>query len=345
MTTTDPAIRALLVESSPLDRTQLILLLQRDGDITVIGEAATGAEAVGIFARTKPDVVILNLHLEDGSSHHAIEQIMAHTPTPILVLSATLDDRGSPGAMEALVAGAADLLPTCRGWIAELGVELRRAVRQIHKIRVIRHPRRRLNSTPRHRRDRHPEQHPVVAMAASTGGPAALATLLAGLAGLPAPMLIVQHLHPEFTNRLVEWMARISPLPVTTAEHGQIPRAGCIYVAPSKMHLRVGPSLRLELGPEPESPHLPSADQLFLSVAEQAGAAAVGVLLTGIGDDGARGLLEIHRRGGQTLAQDEATCAVFGMPQAARRIGAVTDLKPVTQLAAAINQAVRKVRA
>jgi two-component system chemotaxis response regulator CheB len=343
MTATNPAIRALIVAGSATVRSQLILLLQRDGDIAVIGEAASGAEAVESVARTGPDVVILDLHLDDGSSHHAIEQIMAHTPTPILVLSTAIDERGSPGAVEALVAGAVDLLPTCRGWTAEMGVELRRAVRQIHKIPVIRHLRGRLNGAPHHP-GWQPEQHPLVAMAASTGGPAALATLLAGLAGLPAPVLIVQHLHAEFTDRLVEWMARVSPLPVTMAKHGQLTCPGCVYVAPGRVHLRLGPDQSLDLDPEPASPHRPSADQLFLSVAERAGAAAVGVLLTGIGDDGARGLLEIRRQGGQTLAQDEASCAVFGMPQAAQRIGAVTDLKPVTQLAAAIHQAVRKVR-
>jgi two-component system chemotaxis response regulator CheB len=283
--------------------------------------------------------------LDDGSSHHTIEQIMARIPTPILVLSPTIDDRGSPGAVEALVAGAAELLPTCIGWTADLGIELRRAVRQIHKIRVIRHPRGNLNSSPTHGPYQHPEQHALVAIAASTGGPSALATLLAGLAGLTAPVLIVQHLHPDFTDRLVDWMSRVSALQVMTAEHGQIPRAGCVYLAPGGVHLRVGPDLRLELDPEPASPHRPSADQLFLSVAERAGATAVGVLLTGIGDDGARGLLAIRRRGGWTLAQDEASCAVFGMPQAAQRIGAVNDLLPITQLAAAINQAVRKVRA
>jgi two-component system chemotaxis response regulator CheB len=210
---------------------------------------------------------------------------------------------------------------------------------------VIRHPRGNLTSSPTHAPYQHPEQHPLVAIAASTGGPSALATLLAGLAGLTAPVLIVQHLHPDFTDRLVDWMSRVSALQVMTAEHGQIPRAGCVYLAPGGVHLRVGPDLRLELDPEPASPHRPSADQLFLSVAERAGATAVGVLLTGIGDDGARGLLAIRRRGGWTLAQDEASCAVFGMPQAAQRIGAVTDLLPITQLAAAINQAVRKVRA
>jgi two-component system chemotaxis response regulator CheB len=181
----------------------------------------------------------------------------------------------------------------------------------------------------------------VVAMAASTGGPSALATLLAGLAGLPAPVLVVQHLHPEFTGGLLGWMSRVSALPVEMAEHGQVARPSRVYLAPGGVHLRLGASLRLELDAQPVTTHRPSADVLFASVAEHAGAAAVGVLLTGMGEDGARGLLAIHDRGGHTLGQDEESCAVFGMPRAAQRLGAVTDLRPLSQLAAAVRYAVR----
>jgi two-component system chemotaxis response regulator CheB len=345
MTPAEPAIRALIVASSSRESDRLGELLGRDGDIVVLEAASTSTEAVEIVARSAPDVVILDLRPGDDGTHQAIEQIMARTPTPILLLARhERFDRDSRTVVEAFVAGAADVLPTRIGQNAEFGAEFRRAVRQIHRIKVIRHPRGNLNGAPGHNHDRHPEQRPVVAIAASTGGPAALATLLAGLAGLPAPVLIVQHLHPEFTGRLVEWMSRVSPLPVTTAEHQQIPRAGCVYVAPGQLHLRLGAGFRLELDPEPAGTHRPSADQLFESVADRAGAAAVGVLLTGIGDDGARGLLAIRRHGGQTLAQDKASCAVFGMPQAALRLGAVTGLMPLTMLPAAIQHAVRRIR-
>jgi two-component system chemotaxis response regulator CheB len=339
-------IQVLVVEDSDLQRDQLNSVLQQDGDIAVTGRATTGAEAIGMVARAQPHVVILNLHLPDGSSQHAIEQIMARTPTPILALSTRIDDRHSPSAIEALVAGALDALPTPIRWTPELGAELRRTVRLLRKVKVIRHPRGGLpkmlgrNSAPS------PGQSPVVAIAASTGGPSALATVLSGLGGLGAPVLVVQHLHSEFTGGLLDWMSRVSALPVEIARHGQTARAGHVYLAPGGAHLRLGSELRLELVATPTSMHRPSADQLFLSVAERAGWLGVGALLTGMGDDGAAGLLQIHRQGGRTFAQDEASCAVFGMPRAAQRLGAVADadMLPLDHIAAALRRAVLGVR-
>ena len=185
----------------------------------------------------------------------------------------------------------------------------------------------------------------MVAIAASTGGPTALATLLSGLGGLMAPVLVVQHLHPDFTGGLLVWMSRASALPVEMAEQGHVPEPGHVYLAPGDLHLRLGPGFRLDLNPAPPSIHRPSADQLFRSVAEQAGAAGVGVLLTGMGEDGARGLLEMQQTGGRTLGQDKASCAVFGMPRAAQLMGAVKDLLPLDQLADAVRRAVSEIRA
>jgi two-component system, chemotaxis family, protein-glutamate methylesterase/glutaminase len=208
---------------------------------------------------------------------------------------------------------------------------------------VIREPRRALPE-PVDRRAAGRGQQPVVAMAASAGGPSALATILAGLGGLAAPVLVVQHLHPDFTRGLFDWLAGESSLPVEMAQHDQSVLPGHVYLAPGALHLRLAANRRMELSAAPATIHRPSADQLFLSVAEHAGSAAVGVLLSGMGDDGARGLLEIHRRRGHTFGQDEASCAVFGMPQAAQRLGAVTDLLPPDRVASAIHRAVAAIR-
>jgi two-component system, chemotaxis family, protein-glutamate methylesterase/glutaminase len=169
--------------------------------------------------------------------------------------------------------------------------------------------------------------------------------VLSGLGGLPAPVLVVQHLHPDFTGGLVDWMARVSALPVEVARDGQPAVAGRAYLAPGLHHLRLGAGGRLELTDTPASLHRPSADELFGSLAERAGPAGTGVLLTGMGEDGARGLLRLHRAGGCTFAQDEASSAVFGMPQAAYRMGAVTGLLPLEKIAAAVHRAVAGVRA
>jgi len=338
-------IRALVVDGvlGASQRRQLVDALQGDGDISVVASSTAAAHAVECVTGSRPDIVILDLHLRAGESQYAIEQIMAHAPTPILVMSA-VEDRNSVSVVRALVAGALDALPRPEQWTAALGAELRQSVRQVTSVRVIRHPR---GGKARERRASAAasRRHPVVAIAASTGGPSALAILLAGLAGLQAPVLVVQHLHADFTHGLVEWMSRVSALPVETAAHDVVARAGRVYFAPGGAHLHYTAAGRLQLAASPETVHRPSADELFASVADHAGPAAIGVLLTGMGDDGAKGLLAIRRAGGRTVAQDEASSAVFGMPNAAARLGAVTELLPLDKLAAAIQRAVREVRA
>ena len=333
-------IRAVVVEDSTATRALVVRILQADGDIVVVGQAASSADAIERTVELRPDVVTLDLYLPDGGGRHVIEQIMAQAPTPILVLSHSVDDRRSASVVDALVAGALDALPKPERWTAELESQLRRSVRVLHKVHVIRHRR----ASPERGSDCRENGAPAglrrtVAIAASTGGPSALATLLAGLAGTAAPVLVVQHLHRDFTAGLIDWMARVSALPVELAEHGRVPRPGRVYVAPGGLHLRLGADSRLALSPDPVTVHRPSADELFLSVAEHAGRGAIGVLLTGMGDDGAKGLLAIKEHGGRTFAQDEASSAVFGMPAAARRLGAVEDMMPPESLARAITAA------
>lgn len=309
----------------------------------VVGQAGNAADAVERAHLLRPDIITLDLYLPDGGGRDVIEQIMAKVPTPILVLSHVDDDRRSPSVVEALVAGALDALPKPEQWTSDQEVQLRRSVRLLHKVHVIRHPRRgRKADAVGTSRPAPATAHRVVAIAASTGGPSALAIVLAGLGGSTAPVLVVQHLHPDFTTGLIDWMSRVSALPVELAEHRQAPRPGRVYVAPGGVHLRLGADSRLELDPEPVTIHRPSADELFFSVAERAGRAAIGVLLTGMGDDGAEGLLAIQQRGGCTLAQDEASSAVFGMPSAAQRLGAVTQMLPPAELGRAIAEATQQ---
>ncbi|MEO5833365.1 MAG: chemotaxis protein CheB [Nakamurella sp.] len=343
MTAAGPLIRALLVQANSLQRTQLIEALQRDGDIRVLGPVSAATEAISTVQQEKPDIVIIDLRLSGGDSRYAVEQIMACCPTPIMMLLGGLDDRHSTPAVEAMVAGALDALRTPTPGDARAETALRHSVRQLRKVIVIRHPRGgRAVAVPRLIRGSRP---PVVAIGASTGGPSAVSTVLAGLAGLTAPVLVVQHLHPDFTSGLLDLLSRASPLPVRMAAHGQQLLPGTVYLAPGHLHLKLGAGGRIELDPLPLGLHRPAVDELFSSVANHAGACGVGVLLTGMGEDGARGLLELHRSGGRTLAQDQATSVVFGMPQAAARLGAVTDLLPLNQLAPAIIRAVNLVHA
>jgi two-component system chemotaxis response regulator CheB len=343
----------VVVEDSLVQRANLVAVLEADGDIEVVGEATTAVEAISLVASLRPDVVTLDLNIPDGGGQYALEQIMANTPTPVLVLSSTVHSEASVPSVEALVGGALLAVPKPARWTSVFENDLRRSVRTIRNVPVIRHIRGGLRNLPvgavTAPSARRPaplslglESDPgsrVVAIAASTGGPAALATVLQGLAKLTAPVLVVQHIHPDFVQGLVKWMARVSPLPVVMAQHGQKLRSGCIHIGPGGTHLRLGRGGTIELEDAPVTVHRPSADQLFESVAVHAGHDGVGVLLTGMGDDGAAGLAAMHHRGARTIVQDEATCAVYGMPRAATRLGVVDQQLPLPAIADAIIRA------
>ncbi|MEP7112540.1 MAG: chemotaxis-specific protein-glutamate methyltransferase CheB [Ilumatobacteraceae bacterium] len=350
--------RVVVVEDSLVQRAKLVAVLESDGDITVIGEATTAVQAIAMVASLRPDVVTLDLNIPDGGGQYALEQIMANTPTPVLVLSSTVSDRTSAPAVEALVGGALLAVPKPMRWTPEFESELRRSVRMIRNVPVIRHIRGRLrsmpaaaskssssssssSSQPTSRSIQSNVGSCVVAIAASTGGPPALAVVLGGLSNLEVPVLIVQHIHSDFVQGLVDWMSRVSPLQVVLARHGDAMRGGFVHIAPGGTHLHIGRDWKIELVDRPVTVHRPSADQLFESVALRAGDNGVGVLLTGMGEDGAAGMAAMHRTGARTIAQDEATSAVYGMPRAAERLGVVDQQLPLPAIATAILRAVQ----
>ncbi len=176
----------------------------------------------------------------------------------------------------------------------------------------------------------------VLAVGASTGGPQALTTLLSGLAGVRVPVLVVQHVAADFLPVLGRWLDESVSLPVRVVEHGDHVVPGTVHLAPGGRHLRLRPGGRLELSATPDGLHVPSIDVLFESVAACAEVRGVGVLLTGMGRDGARGLLAVREAGGRTLVQDEATSAVYGMPGAAVELGAAEQVLPLPELAGAV---------
>ena len=338
-------IRAVVIDDSPAQRTRLVRILQADGDIEVVGLATTSGEAVDLVARIRPDVVALGLQPRDPRGKTTIEQIMARAPTAILALCPALQGPHSVPALDALSAGALDVLPKPPSWAAGDEAQLRRCLRSLHKVGVVHSPCARPAGSAAASVSLASVTSPIVALAASTGGPPALAEVLSGLGGLDAPVLVVQHIHPDFVPGLVTWMARACPLPVELARHGATAVAGRVYIAGGGLHLRLDARRRLVVSALPVTIHRPSADELLRSVAEHAGAAGVGVVLTGMGDDGTRGLLALRQRGGRTLAQDEATSAVFGMPLASQRLGAVKELLALGDIAPAVVRAVRERRA
>jgi two-component system chemotaxis response regulator CheB len=338
------SIRAVVIEDSPTQRNQLVRIIQADGDIEVVGLATTAGEAVELIGRIRPDVVALGLRARDPAGRNTIEQIMARTPTAILALCPALEGPHAVRTLDALAAGALDVLPRPSSWTPSDEAQLRRCMRSLHKAGPVRPPRVRAAGGREGSVPPPPTAHSVVALAASTGGPPALAEVLSGLGGLDAPVLVVQHIHQDFVPGLVAWMARACPLPVEVARHGEPALPGRVYIAGGGLHLRLDIRRRLALSPLPVMIHRPSADELLRSVAEHAGAAGIGVVLTGMGDDGARGLLALRQRGGRTLAQDEATSAVFGMPQASQRLGAVKEMLALGDIAAVVMRAARERR-
>lgn len=340
--------RVVVVEDSAVQRAHLTRILQADGDIELVAGTATADEAIEVVRRTRPDVVTMDLHIPGGGIA-AITEIMRTSPIPILVFSTAVGRAGSTAAVDALAAGAVDALPKPARWDKTAETTLRDRVRALGRVRglpaVHRPP-------PQHATtaERADQAHAIVAIGASTGGPAALAQLLPELTVIAAPILVVQHLHADFVESFVTWIARAMPTPVVLAEDGMQPRAGVVYVAPADRHLQLGaPGNDSWPGPllletKPRLLHRPSVTQLFNSVAAHGGRAAIGVVLTGMGDDGAKGLLAMREAGAHTFAQDEESSVVFGMPRAAIQCGAALEVRPLGELAAAIAQAVRQVR-
>jgi two-component system, chemotaxis family, protein-glutamate methylesterase/glutaminase len=332
-------IRVVVVDDSPTQRAHLVALLEEDGDIDVVAEGSTRADAIETVLRTVPDVVTMDLEMpgtlpgDELAGIRAIRTIMASQPVPILVLSIHAEDSESTAPIDALAAGAAEVQPRPQSTGDPSGRSLRERVRVLRGVKVLgrQEPRRAARTAP--------DGHPVIALGASIGGPPALAAVLSGLRGLPAPMLVVQHIHRDFVHSFTSWLRDNTGLPAEIAQDGGHALPGHVYVAPGGAHLKLASSGRLALEQSPEITHRPSVDELFRSVAANAGEAAVAVLLTGMGEDGADGLMEVRERGGTTIVQNAETSAVYGMPQAAAHAGAAEHVLPLEEIGPAVLKA------
>lgn len=336
-------LRVLIVDDSAVQRQMLARLLTRDPSIELAGLASNGAEAVRAVARLQPDVVTLDERMPVMGGLEAARQIMRETPTPIVMISGASGDDARQLTESALAAGIVAVQDK-RALTEESPaavVELIRLIKGMASVRVVRHRREPVRGAPIAgvAGAPLPTTPQVVAIGASTGGPQALRDIINRLpAVFPLPVLVVQHTTVGYSTTLVEWLGSSASLPVRVAEEGDpLDRAG-VYIAPSTRHMVVhGRHISL-LDAAPVSLHRPSATVLFRSVAAAYGARSVGVLLTGMGDDGAAGLLEMKHLGALTIAQDESSCVVFGMPAEAIRIGAAHYVLPPDQIARVLHE-------
>lgn len=333
-------VRVLVADDSPLFREALRQLVEADPDFELVGVAANGEEAAAVARTRRPDVITMDLHMPDADGFSGIARIMAETPTPILVLAA---DPSESSGFQALSLGALDILakPSPDQDLGTYGSLLRMRLRLLAGVKVIRHPR---GLRSRGRAGAHPPtaRRSLLVVGASLGGPRALAQIFRALpADLPVPVAVVQHIADGFADGLATWLDLESPLEVRTAVDGDALVPGRVLIAPGGRHLEVEEGrVRLRDGPPIET-FRPSVNPLFASAARSYGPRACGLLLTGMGRDGADGLKALRDAGGYTMAQDEASCAVFGMPRAAIEAGAVDRVLALDDIPRAVLELVR----
>jgi two-component system chemotaxis response regulator CheB len=342
-------IRVLVVDDSPLCRDILRALLEEEGDIEVVGEAGDGDQAREAVARLKPNVVTLDIEMPGTDGLTAIRRIMAETPTPILVVTGRPVEQRSHTLFEAVRRGALDLFPKPSAGNEAEARMLRVLVRRMASVPVIRHLRTRSMRSPPELAGFVSPPTPLVispplaltsrvrmiGIGASAGGPAAVAAVLRGLPrDLPASVAVVQHLLPGFTRPFCDFLRLHTKLEVRVVDEGLTMVPGTVYVAPDERHLVAVSHDQLSPtdGP-PLGGHRPAVDVLFRSLAKVHGKAAAGVILSGMGEDGADGLAAMAAEGSLTLAQSEIGCAVYGMPRAAVLRGAARRQLPLGEIA------------
>lgn len=333
-------VRVLIVDDSAVMRQLLTTLLSADPEIEVVGTAPDPLVARDRIKALNPDVVTLDVEMPRMDGLSFLRKIMTLRPTPVVMVS-SLTQAGAEATLEALEIGAVDFIAKPAGEVGNVfGAELQNKVKAAARTKVgIRHTAQPKPQRPARALGRGSNEK-IVVIGASTGGVEALKVVLMGLPPDCPPVLITQHMPPRFTAAFAERLNRECPMTVSEAVHDEVIEAGHVYIAPGSHHLQLGRrngrnTCQLSDGP-PVSGHRPSVDVLFRSAAQAAVTVAAGVILTGMGKDGAEGMLELRKAGVQTLGQDEASSLIYGMPRAAFERGAVMRQFPLVRMADAI---------
>jgi two-component system chemotaxis response regulator CheB len=345
-------IRVVLAEDSDTCRALLTAVLESDCQLRIVGQAHDGEAALALTEQLRPDVVVMDAFMPVMDGFAATRNIMLRCPTPIVIVSASMNVAHVAVSMRALAAGALTLLPkpfspAAEGF-EELAQQFVKTVRAMADVKVVR----RFNHNgaaagaaqplAANQVDSRPRAS-IIGIGASTGGPAALQRVLSDIpAEIPVPIVVVQHIARGFVDGLAGWLDAVTPLKVRVACHGEMLKPGTVYLAPDEHQLEitrrgsVDLSRRVAVGG-----FLPSVSALFASLSASFGPAALGLILTGMGQDGIEGLRELRAAGALVLAQDEETSVVFGMPAAAIAAGVVDAVLPLPLIGSRLFHLVR----
>jgi two-component system chemotaxis response regulator CheB len=338
-------IKVLIVDDNRTMRDILEMIVSKASDMEVIGTAENGRAAVELALELNPDLITMDIEMPIMNGLEAIKEIMLKRAIPILVIS-SIDNAKT--TFEAIKSGALDFYP--KDHIQEN--DLLERIRLLSKVKVIKHiamsrslikP----NAAISHESPLKDEgikyaSKTIIAIASSTGGPQALSTLFSELPGtFPCPIVVAQHMSIGFVEGLVDVLQKSSNLTIKMGEVRESLQPGTVYVSPSSQHMQINAARRIEfLERQPGDIYFPSCDVLLSSVAESVGKSSIGVILTGMGKDGLEGMRRIKQKGGKTIAQDEQTSVVFGMPKEAIEAGLVDSVLPLKSLGSKISELV-----
>ncbi|MGH8442483.1 MAG: chemotaxis-specific protein-glutamate methyltransferase CheB [Nevskiaceae bacterium] len=340
----DRPIDVLVVEDSRVTRMFLVHLLGSDPQIRVVGAVGDGQAALDFLRDQRPDVVLMDIHMPGMGGFEATRRIMEVRPVPIVICTASSDPRDTVVAFQAMEAGAIACVGKPLGSdhadFEAVAAHLLETVRLMSEVKVVRRLARSRSapSPPLPRGPGAPAEIRVVGIGASTGGPQVLQTILAALPkNFSTPVLIVQHMAHGFLAGMVEWLDQTTGLRIHVASHGIEALPGHVYIAPDDLHMGVDRGGRIVLTREEPENHLrPAVAHLFRSLAREYGAHGLGILLTGMGKDGAVELKLMKDRGAVTIVQDRDSSTVYGMPGAAVELGAATHVVPAERIADAM---------
>lgn len=349
-------VKVLIVDDSAFMRNALASMLSSDPEIEVIGKARDGLEAIELVEKLRPDIVTMDVEMPRMDGITALKHIMEKNPVPVIMVS-SLTVEGAKVTLDALDLGAVDFIPKNLSDLSINIVKIKEIliekIKQIAKRGIVK---KRLRQVTEPKPVEIPKVMPVratgerrinlVAIGTSTGGPKALQEIIPKLPkDFPTPIVIAQHMPPNFTAPFAERLNQLSQITVKEAEEGESLRQGVAYVAPGRGHMRVKRARGIETvltvsENKDEFIYRPSVDALMFSVAEFFPGRALGVILTGMGNDGLKGLTELKKTGGRVFAQDEETCVVYGMPKAVVDAGIADKVLSIHEMAGEIINAV-----